>query len=37
MNVSPIAVDPKVYRPSDYIQKKIENGLPGELGGHELI
>jgi hypothetical protein len=37
MSISPIMVDPKIFREADYIEKKIAIGLPGELGGHELI
>ena len=37
MNIQPISVDPKIYRSPDYLEKKIHAGLPGELGGHELI
>lgn len=37
MNVLPISVDPKIFRSADYIDEKIKAGLPGELGGHELI
>lgn len=37
MNVSPISVDPKIYRPENYLEQKIAGGLPGTLGNHELI
>jgi len=37
MNVRPISIDPKVYRQSDYIERKLAAGLDGGLGGHELI
>jgi hypothetical protein len=37
MHVHPIHVDPKVFRESDYLEKRINAGLLGELGNHELI
>jgi hypothetical protein len=37
MNIVPISVDPKIYRQSDYIDKKKQAGLSESLGGHELI
>jgi hypothetical protein len=37
MNIYPLSIDPKVYRQSDYLERKIAAGLPGELGHHELI
>jgi len=37
MNIVPISVDPKIYRQSDYIDKKKQAGLAESLGGHELI
>lgn len=37
MHVHGLSVDPKIYRQSDYIDRRIQSGLSGELGGHELI
>jgi len=37
MHVKGLSLDPKVYRQSDYIDRKIQSGLSAELGGHELI
>jgi hypothetical protein len=37
MNIHPLTVDPKIYRQEDYLTKKEQAGLQGELGHHELI
>jgi hypothetical protein len=37
MHVKGLSIDPKVYRQSDYIERKLQSGLSGKLGGHELI
>ena len=37
IEISPLSVDPKIYRAHDYLDRKIKSGLEGELGGHELI
>jgi hypothetical protein len=37
MQVVPLMVDPKIFRPTDYLQHKLDAGLPAELGKHELI
>ena len=37
MTISPILVDPKIFREASYLDKKIEAGLTGGLGNHELI
>lgn len=37
MNIKPIEIDPKICRPEYYVDMKAKLGLPGGLGGHEII
>lgn len=37
MRVRALGADPKIYRPSDYLEKKAQAGITSGLGGHELI
>jgi hypothetical protein len=37
MRVKALSADPKIYRPSDYLEKKQAAGITQGLGGHELI
>lgn len=37
MRVKALSADPKIFRPSDYLEQKAAAGISTGLGGHELI
>ena len=37
MRVKALSADPKIFRPSDYLEKQARAGITIGLGGHELI
>lgn len=37
MDIVPISIDPKIFRQTDYLDRKKQAGLEESLGGHELI
>lgn len=37
MNVSPISVDPRIFRSAEHIRARLKSNLSGSSGSHELI